>query len=71
MGNRGEYGGTGHKSTGNAALLALLLLEQLVAHVLRLLCHQRYMGKENRQDSYHSLCHTYLFSYYSAVYCSF
>lgn len=68
---RGEYGGTEVKSIGNEALLALLLLEQCVAHLLRLLCHQRWMGKENRQDNYCSLCHTYPFSYYSVVHCRF
>lgn len=48
--DRGECGGTGHKSIGTEALLALLLLlEQRVARLLRLLCNQRCMEKENRK----------------------
>lgn len=47
--SRGDYGGTGHKSIGIEALLALLLLEQRAARLLRLLCNQRCMEKENRK----------------------
>lgn len=45
---RGEHGDTEHKSVGNQAFLAPLLLEQRVVHLLRLLYSQSCMGKKKQ-----------------------
>lgn len=57
-------GDTGHKFTGNQALLALVLLEQHVACLLKAIVQPKMYGK---LEFYSSIYHIYLPSFYSVI----